>query len=85
MNEQMDDQLNEQTKEGRKEGRKAALTDKELSQVIGGVNVQIPLNKPCPQCKDGMLIFQAGLGSFCPICGHRQPLTQQNMRVQGSK
>lgn len=60
------------------------LSDKELSQVVGGVNVQIPLDKPCPQCKDGKLIFQAGLGTFCPICGYRESLTQQNMRVQAT-
>ena len=58
------------------------LTDKELSQVVGGVNVQIPLDKQCPQCKDGKLVFQTGLGCFCPTCGYRQSLTQQNMRVQ---
>lgn len=80
MNEQMNEQLNEQTKEG----RKAALTDKELSQVVGGVNVQIPLDRPCPQCKAGKLVLQTGLGCFCPTCGYRESLKQQNMRVQST-
>lgn len=63
----------------------AELSDKELSQVVGGVNIQTRLNKQCPKCKNGMLVFQTGLGCFCPNCGHRQTLTQQNMRVQGDK
>ena len=63
----------------------AELSDKELSQIVGGVNIQTPLNKQCPKCKNGMLVFQTGLGCFCPNCGHRQTLTQQNMRVQGDK
>ena len=60
------------------------LTDKELSQVVGGVNVQVPLNKQCPKCKNGMLVFQTGLGCFCPNCGYRESFTQQNMRVQST-
>lgn len=60
------------------------LTDKELSQVVGGVNVQVPLDKQCPKCKDGKLVFQTGLGCFCPNCGYRESFTQQNMRVQST-
>ena len=69
-----------------KERKKAAevLTDKELSQVVGGVNVQIPLDRMCPQCKEGKLVFGTGLGCFCPTCGYRESLTQQNMRVQST-
>ena len=60
------------------------LNDKELSQVVGGVNVQVPLDKQCPKCKDGKLVFQTGLGCFCPICGYRESFAQQNMRVQST-
>lgn len=71
--------------EERKKDLPEVLSDKELSQVVGGVNIQTQLNKQCPKCKNGMLVFQTGLGCFCPNCGHRQTLTQQNMRVQGDK
>ena len=71
--------------EERKKDPPEVLSDKELSQVVGGVNIQTQLNKQCPKCKNGMLVFQTGLGCFCPNCGHRQTLMQKNMRVQGDK
>ena len=70
--------------EERKKDPPEVLSDKELSQVVGGVNIQTQLNKQCPKGKDGKLVFQTGLGCFCPTCGYRESFTQQNMRVQST-
>ena|GEM_PF-2936778 len=78
--------MSEERKKERKKERPAGSAERQ-GVVAGrrGVNIQTQLNKQCPKCKNGMLVFQTGLGCFCPNCGHRQTLTQQNMRVQGDK